>query len=643
MKPAMHRRRSMKGGRSAGFTLLAILLVVVALTLLVGIALYRGLDERRSTSMVRHDVTALTVAEIGLERTRAYLANMLLRAPDLDRALDPHLDTRCNNAATTTGLSDDNLPPFTGPDVSVVTVQPAGKRFLKVPVDLDGQAGYEGAYLVRIDDNDDDEENLSAFSNTTSNNTGAFNCAEGPHSLTGVLNVLGTKHNPSRDRDRTVIITVIGITPSWDENKAQARKVLRVRVGPKTTMGIIAGGNINVTGNGAVCGEFGNVSTPGNITDGCICGDGPGSSGCCPTGNNCIVETGGTCSADFGSSTGVCVEGASVPPPPKVHVWSALNAPGPCSGTTCTPFYYLRPSANGTDVEVHMWDYSLANCNNPQACGRLYPPGETSTTAVAPCSNACWKKVYATGTTQVCSNSTTGVVTGSDDLGLGTLVAASPSWNCGLTPAAIWQLNAASPASQSPASNCDRGDGLYPDGDTSSLLGKRSAILTKFSYATAGSTIPRGVWLVEGQTHFTATTPGAPTHPSINTCLLMPPPVTLLSVGSIHVQSAVAMVPAHPQGLVMVTGRDFLLDQGGSRVVTCGKSAAILAHEEFAMGANTTVQAQIIAEDKGDCSALINSPQAITLTGDTTIEVSQAPPIAAGPQVEILDWSESSY
>jgi hypothetical protein len=660
MRPSLHRGRAWGKVKPGGFTLLAILIIVAALTLLAGTALYRGMEERRNTSLVRHDAAALALAEVGLERTRAYLDAILAREPDLDLALDPKLDTNCSSLFDLTGnVDDDNLPILTAntaaPEVADdVTLAHSNRRFFKVPHDLDGDTKADGAYLVRIDDNDDDSETLTAFMSTTGNNPGPGGyCQEG----TDVLQRL-SRTNLVRDRDRTVIITVIGIYPGTNEATAQARKVLRVRVGPRQTTGVIAGGNIALGGNAAVCGQFGNVMTTGNVSDGCFCGDGNGSSGCCDTGNasNCVVEAAGTCATGlkFGNSQSVCIPGSSIPPPPKVRVWSSTNGPGKCNPVTgCTPFYYLRNTSTTApgNVEVYMWNYSASGCDNPQACGRLFPPvdayASTPSADIWPCATACWKKVYSAAAglpasppapLPACPAASASAVLVADLAAAvpSTLKDPNPTWPCGSKQ--IWLSAPQSPPSSS--SSCDRGDGPSASTTSSDVLGQHSAPGTTFSYfaPNPGSpgVLPPGVWLVEGNVTFTSSSPHT-------TCTPLPPPVTVLSVGSITVNAEMTMVPAHPMGILLLAGRDLLLDQGNSHFRTCGTSAAIMAHEELQSKGNGQLEAQIVAEDMGDCSTVVNLPDAISMNGTTDIIVKNTPPIAAGPQVEILEWSESSY
>src|SRR5688572_16274422 len=114
MRPPVCRGSAVPRGARAGFTLLALLLILAAMTLLTAMALQLGEDERRSSSLMRHDARALALAEVGLERTRAYLAAVGTSQVDLDRVLDPNLDTGCTHLPTLDGARDDDyLPVFT--------------------------------------------------------------------------------------------------------------------------------------------------------------------------------------------------------------------------------------------------------------------------------------------------------------------------------------------------------------------------------------------------------------------------------------------------------------------------------------------------------------------------------------------------
>ncbi|HEX5748182.1 MAG TPA: hypothetical protein VFZ09_18225 [Archangium sp.] len=614
MRPPVCSARAVPRGERAGFTLLALLLVLAAMTLVVATTMQLGEDERRSASLVRHDARALALAELGVERSRAYLAALLARDVDLDRALDPKLNTECILLpALGAGQEDDHLPLFDDPGAQEVELPGTGKRFRLVPHE-------DGAYLVRFDDNDDDGDSPAPEA-ATSNNPG-LGCTEGDGLAPG-------KSNPVRDRDQTIIITVVGLYPGTDPATAQARKVLRVRVGPQPAAGIIAGGTIDMDGASHVCGAHGDIFSSGDISGtGCICGTGctggPPAKQKCDANTTCVAQSGGdVCSATGGGSSSQCIPGAPVPQPPPVRVWSSLNAPPGCSGGKCTPFYYLRELGG---AQVFMWNYSKPGCAKPQSCPRIFHPGEESTTT-EPCGK-CWKSVYDAST---CSGAKTKEVRKADDPIL--LTKPDPdAWTpCGTSGPLIWKTS--SPAFASIVSGCDPSSGLYPEPSP----GKWSKDASfNGSFQSTGALLPRGVWMVEGNVEFTGNSPACAAHVSGWTA-------SVLAQGNMDIQAELSLRPALPTGVALLAGRDMKVWQGNTFVDTCGESAALLVHEQFYMGSNNHLTGQLVVENAGACSGLVPGPNAVTLKGNATIEVTAPPPIPSGRPAAVLEWSESSY
>lgn len=631
MRPSVCRYRVGRGSARSGFTLLALLLILAALSLLALMAMQLGQDERRSASLVRHDARALAIAEVGMERTRAYLSAVLDTQLDLDKVLDPNNDTDCSKLPARAGGTkedDDHLPVFK--DGKAVVMPGSGKRFMRVSYG-------DGAYLVRIDDNDDDAEVLQSTA-TTSNNPGTGNCEEG---LIGGV----PRNNPVRDRDQTVTLTVVGLYPGTDvtlnpgtdvtQTQAQARKVLRVRVGPQPVSGIIAGGEISMGGTSHVCGEYGDISSTGDVTGkGCVCSTdckgGPSSQRCGAT-NACVVQSAGpNCDAVGGNDTTVpsCTPNAPVPPPPPVNVWSSRNAPAGCaSATNCMPFYYLDDNKGSGVARVHMWNYSKTGCDQPQTCARIVHPGETSTGA---CSAACWKLVY-NGATE-CSGKTPGEIHMVDsDVNLRN---ANPSWtNTTVCTAAslVWKTKGIGFKS---VSGCDTGSGIYP-GASGSRWGKDASFDDAFEYAGGTLPIPRGIWMVEGSVVFSGSSPNCTLLPADNWS------ATIMAQGNIVNAAEIALRPANIRGAVLVAGRDLEFKTGNTSLYTCGTSAAALVHEQFSMGANNHFEAQLVVENKGICSG--KAGPAIDLQGNATISVPQMPPVPQGLPASVLEWSEASY
>lgn len=618
MRPPISRGSAIQGARRAGFTLLALLLVLAAMTLLVGTTLQLGEDERRSASLMRHDARALALAEAGVERSRAYLAALLATNVDLDRALDPKLDTGCILLPTLDGeRDDDHLPAFTGGDV--VELPGSGKRFYRVP-------HADGAYLVRFDDNDDDGDSPAPVA-ATSNNPGG-GCLEGD-------NLAPEKNNPVRDRDQTVIVTVVGLYPGTDPATAQARKVLRVRVGPQAPAGIIAGGSVDLDGASHVCGAHGDIFATEDITGtGCICGTGckggPPKKQACDANTTCLAQSGGdVCSATGGGSNSQCVPGTTVPPPPVVNVWSSVNAPPGCVGTMCTPFYYLR--YRNPEVQVHMWDYAKTGCEQPQACVRIFHPDET--TLLDPCSK-CWKQVVDVSG---CSGPGKKEVRILDDVRL--MLPTAPTtpafWtgSCSNTTPLVWKAQNVASAN---GSSCDLGNGLYPNptGDFS----KDAAFAVNGSFQYQGTRLPRGVWMVEGNVEFGNNSPSCADYLAVSDWKGS----TVMAQGNMDIKANISLIPGHPRGVALLAGRDMKVSQGNTYINTCGQSAALLVHEQFYMVANSHLTGQLVVEGAGECSSFV-SGSSVTLKGNATIEVVAPPPVPSGRPASVLDWSESAY
>ncbi|HZI16313.1 MAG TPA: hypothetical protein VE153_38465 [Myxococcus sp.] len=615
MKPPSRHRRP---PAARGFTLLALVIVLLALGLLVFAALRQGEEARRDATLMQHEATAQAAAEAGLERTRLWLSTLRDQEPDFDRALDPQFNTDCLFLPLLSGATtnEDHLPPFTDGDIT--TLQAAGPRFRRVP-------HGDGAYLVRIDDNDDDRLlDTQVPPGTTGNHLGS-GCLEG--TALGPL-----RGNPVRDRDGVVVVTVVGLSPGTDPARAQAKRSLRVQVGPRTAAGIIAGGDIHMGGTSHVCGVFGNVSTTGSVTQGgCLCGaacnGGPVAQECNP-GGTCVAEAAGPdCTATAGGSGSTCTPGMLVDPPPPVQLWHRSNAPPPCNGGVCTPFFYLRWS--GTETQVHAWKYVTATCANPQVnCDRIPHPGDTHACA------SCWKLIYAKSAEAACPDNSVKLSSLVDNP---TLAAPDPfrTSDCG-SAEVVWRKSGST--GYSTGASCDSGT-LYP-GPAGSMWAPTAVFDTTFDYQpTGGALLPRGIWLVEGNVRIEEEIAGC-AHPF--TPPLTGVQATLMAQGDIVVKRDLSLKPAHPNGVVLLAGRDLDFTTGNGSLWTCDTPAAVLVHEQFKMTGNQQLQAQLIAENGGTCSATI-SGEAIHLTGNSTISVPKMPPVPARGPASFLSWSESSY
>ena len=591
MKPASSRS-------ARGYVLLAVLLLLAALVLMVAVSQQRSGDEAVTSTFERSNAQARVLAEVGLERTRAYLGALLERDVDLDRALDPGLDTDCTLLPSLGGeTGDDFLPAFT--DGKRVVASSSGKAFLRVP--LDDKA--EGAYFVRIDDNDDDAQNVASLWPSTENNP-AGGCREGPTAG-------APRTNPVRDRDATVWVTVIGVHPGTSLEGAAARHTLRVLVGPGGSAGIAAGGTVSMKGASHVCGEFGDVVATGSIEDGCLCGSGcnggpPRNS--CGAGNTCTGQSAGsTCSARSGGAGGECAAGVPVEAPPRVSPWDVTLAPLACQAAPCTPFYYLRlDEQSPAQARLYAWNY--ATCPSPRAGPRICTPQECV---------PCWGLLNATR----------------DNLDV--QVPSSP-W--------LWRADGLTGFDSGPL-GCEAGDtGLYPGtpGFTSRDLRRVTfELLPADPRAREPARLPPGVWFVEGNVRFNFG--DASTSDCSQLGETPASGVSILATGNIlHEAKGLALRPASPKGVVLLAGRDLVLRGGNATVETCGSSAAVLVHEQFEMGGNSYLEAQLVAENASTCSSVARG-EAIQMHGSATVSVPQLPPVPLGLPARVRLYSESTH
>jgi hypothetical protein len=598
-----------------GYILLAVMLLLAALVLLVAVAQQRAGDEGITANLERSDAQARALAEAGLERTRAYLGELLARDVDLDRALDPGMDTDCILLPSLGGVtSDDHLPPFA--DSKRVIVSSSGKAYLRVP----GNDDAGGAYFVRIDDNDDDAQNSFVLNPATSNSPWG-NCLEGP--------VLGPlRNNPVRDRDGMVWVTVIGVHPGTSLEGNTSRVTLRVLVGPGEPAGIIAGGTVRMLGAAHVCGAFGDVVATGSIEGGCLCGAACSSGppwNSCGTGEACIAQSAGpTCSATSGRATGaeVCEAGVSVPPPPRVSAWDVTNAPLGCTGAPCMPFYYLRFDENAAPPRARLYGWSYTACQSPRSAPRICSPAECAT---------CWVLLDANT-----KNDPLGISVSHSDPGLRNPM---PSVTLpGASAPRVWRADGAGGFS-SGGTGCDAGDtALYP-GTTGFDRRDFRHVSFEFLPESAATLIPRGVWFVEGDVRFRSA--GTPSCAALSADPGYS--ASIIATGSIlHEAGALSLRPASPKGFVLLAGRDLALRGLHSRVYSCDSSTVVMVHEQVQMSADTHLEAQLVAENASSCAPDV-SGDAVRMSGTATVSVPRFPPLPVGPPLRVRLQSESAH
>lgn len=652
MQPSPHATSGPAPAHASGFALLAILLIIAALVLIVGMSLQTGLDSRRVAAQAHNEQLAAAVAEAGLERTRAYLHTLLESHVDLDRALDPELDTDCNGGAftdSTSPLRDDNIPLLGGTGQILQYPATAGGLWYKFV------RHGEGGYLVRIDDNEDDAPQLGGpntpLATTTNNNvrgtSGSANCTE------------GTAHNPVRDRDRSVLVTVIGFYPlvlpatlPADAQlqalleRAQARKVLRARVGPTYNAGLIVGGDLKFGGNSRICGEFGNVIGTGSLNASSGGGGGGGNAELCGTNctggaTSCTASAANGCNLSSSGSGSSCQGGADVPRPPPVHVWSSVNAPPPCyTDGSCIPFYYLRHVGN--DFVLFMWNYE--QCESPQANPVIPTPETQSTTA------PCWVKVYDPSVAPSCTSDSKELFfvenaalrrrnpsiakskAAMDALSLPLVFPDTTASICptATSPDGIWTLkDSGFKNSESPT--CERSSNVpYPDQVKNPDLWYTRVPKVDFEYKHGALRIPHGVWLVEGNVHMEAeTAPPCGDQPA----------VSIMATGDMKITGNIRLDPAHPRGYILLTGRDLTVETGNTVFGKCNRMGAIMVHEQILVKSNSNVNAQLVVEDAASCSKTAEENE---FRGDSEILVDGLPPISAGNSASLLSWSDSA-
>ena len=624
MRSLFSMSRRARGER--GYTLLAVSLVLIALTLVVAAGFALALSERKSGTQAQLDAAAQSIAEAGLQRTVAYLSAIADADGDYDRALDPGLDTTCavGTAVTFAGnQADDNVPPFAG---TTVAAGPAGRTWRQV-----SHAG--GAYLVRVDDNLDDRDPSTLWGTSTGNN----GCTEGP--------ALGAaKENVRRDRDRVVSVTVIGIYPGTAYATARSRHTLRVEVAPSRGAGLIAGGTVDFNGTSQICGAYGDIQATGDVTGGCLCGagctGGPAYNHC--PGNSCQAQAAGsTCSAGAGGSGSVCDANAPVPPPPPVHVWASNNAPPASSGPNYIPFWYvlLNEAAAPATAELWAWNYGAAGCSNPRAWPRICRPGE----AAAPCNlpvaaSTCWTLIRSgngAGAERQLAVQDAAAFTAS----------ALPLPAAGVTPVVL-EASVGCLDGTPESAGCAASDTApYPGAAVHAELAaskRRQVTWSLEADGSAGVVLPRGVWFIEGDLDTRRDTPACGALPAGWSA-------SLLVTGDVQLDvDTFAIRPAHPKGYVLQVGRDLKVTTGNSRLYTCGTSAAVLVHEQFEIGGNMQLEAQLVAENKAFCSDHAGNNSDLTapaasFAGNAAIFVPAYPPYSAGRPATTQLWSESTH
>jgi hypothetical protein len=259
--------------RPKGYVLIIVLVVGVAASL-AAVALVTTSGGARMAAMhTNNGDLAGTNAQAGMERATAYLQSIATNNHDFDLALDPDLDSTCGAADMSGGASATAYTPTLSDGTRVMY---RGKRYSRV--NFNG-----GAYLIRFDDDDDDQPYKADWISITGNNR-VNGCQEGPDASQS-MDPGGAyyQNNPFRDRNRSIWVSVIGVHPlgaADDAEDATHRRVLRRLYNlPRfpSLPGIRVKGNIIADSNISACSPIGSLQVDGLAEEngsgkGCACG-----------------------------------------------------------------------------------------------------------------------------------------------------------------------------------------------------------------------------------------------------------------------------------------------------------------------------------------------------------------------------------
>src|SRR5205823_678447 len=158
----------------------------------------------------------------------------------------------------------------------------------------------------------------------TTGDTGG--CSEGPGS---------NRDNPFRDRNRAVMVTVIGIAPGTNAQTASHRTVIRrlfEHIEPPTVPAVSTGNNLNLgagTTKFAACSPFGETDVGNDVqgngtTRSCTCGDSRSGNNFNNT-NHCDIGGPGLCSPGTCAAGTNSANGAPTVVPPVGALWGDCN------------------------------------------------------------------------------------------------------------------------------------------------------------------------------------------------------------------------------------------------------------------------------------------------------------------------------
>lgn len=253
------------GTRRRGFAILIVLAVLAMTSVILATQLASVKGQEITQIRAVEEIKARDVAEHCLALADAYAVAWANNNDDFDLLLDPN--------GTVEAAGDDFMPPSTllSGTTNIVAIPPGGTgsryRYRAFNVDVAGAGGTSGTCFIRYDDNSDDTNTLLTAT-ATSNNT----VVEGAN-----VDVA------ERDRDRTIITTVVGVVPQRSDQatayltahgRVTVRRVRAMPIGVNVGAGIESGGNVFLGGNSEVCGTVAGIVAD-TITGGsntCICG-----------------------------------------------------------------------------------------------------------------------------------------------------------------------------------------------------------------------------------------------------------------------------------------------------------------------------------------------------------------------------------
>lgn len=409
-----------------GFAILIVLAVIAMASVILATQLSSVRGQEYTQIRAVEEAKARDIAEHCLGIADAYAVAFGNNNNDFDLLLDP------NGTIENSGTGDDFMPPagLLGGTGTVVSIPPSGTTskhsYRAYNVTVNATGGTSGTCFIRYDDNADDTNPLYN-TNVTSNTPALTPVVEGANSDVA-----------ERDRDRTIISTVIGVVPQRADpataytqahGRVTVRRIRAMPIGVNVGAAIQAGGSVTFGNNSEVCGNVAGVVAD-SVTGGCICGvlnaqlisgsQGNADGDCsCPT---CASSTGSTITAGPRPNPDVKIPPYSaltkneaygtVSTDPTTNNISAATYPAATlyvrNAAAGSPSYVTRTYMTSGHSEVFYWDRfdddtlttlgtggATQDCTDTSALDPLPVPCKWSGTTVtcAAGESPCWKLV----------------------------------------------------------------------------------------------------------------------------------------------------------------------------------------------------------------------------------------------------------